>query len=262
MTDNQNIDLGKAFRLKQLREKETKTQSEFGLRIGSNQSSIGKMENAKRAIGPHVEYKILKEFNINPEWWHTGIGEMFINKAKEPNAIDLGLLDGDYEEHTTKSGNTHIIKSDGNYLLKVKFVPHKAYAGYLAGWNDTEFLQDLPLITTHVKNFHYGTYRAFEVRGDSMDCDKKYAIEDGDLVIGRKLPKDKWCYKLHIHNVKEWVIVHDGGIIIKHISKHDVENGIITCVSYNEDKHLYPDFDLNLSEVYELFSVVKSERAR
>lgn len=262
MTDNQGIDEAVGLRLKELRKKLGLSQADFAQKIGSDQSHIGKMEKGKRPIGNNVEYKILNEFSVNPDWWQSGLGEIFVNKAKEPNALDLGLLDGDYEEYTTKSGNQHLIKSDGNYLLKVKFVPHKAYAGYLAGWNDTEFLQDLPLITTHVKDFHYGTYRAFEVRGDSMDCDKKYAIEEGDLVIGRKLTKDKWCYKLHIHDVKEWVIVHDGGIIIKHISKHDVENGIITCVSYNENKQLYPDFDLNLSEVYELFSVVKSERMR
>lgn len=187
---------------------------------------------------------------------------MLAKENIESNAIDLGFIDGDYETFTSKNGNEYSVISDNNYLLTVKLVSQKAYAGYLAGFSQAEYLKELPSLQTSVKNFHNGTYRAFEVKGDSMDCDKKYAIQEGDIAIGRQLHQEMWKYKLHIHDYKEWIIVHDGGIIIKHISAHDVENGVIHCVSYNDDKMIYPDFDLNLKDVYELYNVIKIEKFR
>jgi transcriptional regulator with XRE-family HTH domain len=178
------------------------------------------------------------------------------------NGTDLGPLYGDFETHTTKSGNEYSIVSDGNHRLTVKFVEQRAYAGYLAGWSDPVFIDTLPSTIITVKKFHTGTYRVFEVSGDSMDYNGKYAIQDGDSVIAHKVDRDLWKSKLHIRTWREWVIVHDEGIIIKHIVHHDVENCIVTCRSYNEDKDIYADFDLNLDDVYELYNVVKVEKNR
>lgn len=181
----------------------------------------------------------------------------------DSNAIDRGPLEGEFETYTTKSGNEYHIVSDGNHRLSVKYVEQVAYAGYLAGWADPVYLDTLPSTIITVKKFHTGTYRVFEVSGDSMDYDGKRAIEPGDSVVAHKVDNDLWFRsKLHIHDWKEWVIVHDEGIIVKQITKHDVEAGVISCRSYNPDKNIYPDFDLSLDRVYELYNVVKIEKNR
>ncbi|MCK8490434.1 MULTISPECIES: hypothetical protein [Spirosoma] len=95
-----------------------------------------------------------------------------------------------------------------------------------------------------------------------MDNDRKDAISAGDIVIGRNVARHLWKSKLHIHRFPDFVIVHQDGIVIKRIVRHDVENGIIDCVSLNEDKKFYPDYSMKLSEVYELYNIVKQEKSR
>ncbi len=59
------------------------------------------------------------------------------------------------------------ITVDANNRENVELVSQKASAGYLAGYQDPEFVKDLPKISLPVlpKN---RTYRAFEIQGDSM----------------------------------------------------------------------------------------------
>ncbi|MET7253632.1 hypothetical protein [Dyadobacter fermentans] len=181
---------------------------------------------------------------------------------KRANAKDKGDYHPEDGERYIRRTNEYVVVEEGNYRLKVKKVDQKAFAGYLAGWADPQYIESLPFTIVTVKEFHSGEYRSFEVSGDSMDYEGKRAIEDGDHVIGRRIEQDLWSSKLHIKQWREWVIVHDEGIVVKHIVKHDVENGIITCRSYNEDKIAYPDFDLHLDDVYELYNVVKVEKNR
>lgn len=198
----------------------------------------------------------IKNFNDETD------GALIKPLRKKANATDKGDLYPEDGERYIRRTNEYVVVEDGNYRLKVKKVDHKAFAGYLAGWADPVYIESLPFTIVTVKEFHSGEYRSFEVSGDSMDYEGKRAIEDGDHVIGRRIERDLWTSKLHIKQWREWVIVHDEGIVVKHIVKHDVDLGLITCRSYNEDKIAYPDFDLNLDEVYELYNVVKVEKNR
>lgn len=69
-----------------------------------------------------------------------------------------------------------------------------------------------------------------------------------------------WSSKLHIKTWPEWVIVHAEGIIIKHIIHHDVDNGVIICLSYNDNKEINSDFELSLENVYEIYNIVKVKK--
>lgn len=226
----------------------------------SNNVTINKIINLKRNPYQATLDKIAKAFpDINPEWINTGNGAMLRAKHDTPsNAEEIFNSDTYYDKITTKSGNAHDIISPGNYRLSVKLVEPKAFAGYLSGYQEDEFIEDLPEIEIFVKEILHGTYRAFRVKGESMEGRTKRAIYDGDVVVGRSLDRQMWRSRLHTQDRLEWVIVHSGGIVIKHISSHDVEAGLITCVSYNDDKIVYPDFVLNLNDVYELYGVVKS----
>lgn len=145
--------------------------------------------------------------------------------------------------------------------LNVTFAPligQYAQAGYLAGFADPEYLEKQPVYVAK-KKYSGGNYVAFEIRGDSMDNDRRNAICNGDVVLGRELIKDYWTSKLHIPRV--FIIVHkEDGILIKEIIDHDVENGIITCHSYNTDKTRYPDFQVHLKDVRQLFYLKELSR--
>lgn len=150
--------------------------------------------------------------------------------------------------------------ADGSLIMQVPIITHRAYAGYLVGFADPEFFDDLDTIPLPVDKIHGGTYLAFEVTGDSMvnltSMDlAEQSIFPGRIAIGRDLPKEKWKYRLHTHNYDNWIVVHRSkGILIKQIVKHDVEEGKVTIHSLNPE---YQDEELSLKDIEQIFSVVQ-----
>jgi hypothetical protein len=110
---------------------------------------------------------------------------------------------------------------------------------------------------------HRGKYMSFEVAGDSMNSgDPKDAIIDGSVVTGRFIDPSLWNSRFHIHMWKDYVIVHNDGVIIKRITHHDVDKHIIACQSLNPDKDRYPDFQLDLAEVKQIFNIIGVYKVR
>jgi transcriptional regulator with XRE-family HTH domain len=177
----------------------------------------------------------------------------------EGNAFEVGSLSGGEIEYS-KSGNEFVPLGNGQFLMIVPLVEDYAQAGYTAGFSDTEFINELPRHSIVVTQKHKGKYRAFRVSGDSMNDDTAKAICDGDIATGREIEKIHWNSRFHLHKFTEYIIVHREGIIIKTIVQHNVEQGIIKCQSKNSDKERYPDFDINLKDVFEILNVVAIDR--
>ena len=149
---------------------------------------------------------------------------------------------------------------DGTMALRVPIVPARAYAGYMRGFADPEYYDDLEDILIGVDREPGGTYIGFEVVGDSMVCLDTLELADesifpGRIAIARDLPQENWKTRLHTHNYKNWVFVHKTeGILIKQIASHDIENGRVTIHSLNPK---YPDEVLLLSDMQQIFSVMQ-----
>ena len=142
------------------------------------------------------------------------------------------------------------------------FVSQRAYAGYLSGYADAEYVETLPTVAFPVDHAPQGNYLVFEVKGDSMDDGSHDSYLDGDLVLCREIRMDLWKdSKLHF-NKWDFIIVHKEGIIIKRIIDHCVENHTITIHSLNPDKNTYPDQEINLCEVRQILNVVSMMRPR
>ncbi len=62
----------------------------------------------------------------------------------------------------------------------IPFVPVKAAAGYLAGYADPEFIDELNTFTLPMLTG--GNYRAFEIVGDSM-----LPTPSGSVIVGEKI---------------------------------------------------------------------------
>lgn len=159
------------------------------------------------------------------------------------------------EGQMLKEGNiSNVIKKQYKNHIEVKIINTKAQAGYMDSYYSDEYLKDLPTILIEAEQEYKGNYLVFEVSGDSMEPE----YFEGDLVICREVQRHLWSYKLHI---KDWdfVIAHSTkGIVLKEITDHDVETGIITCHSLND---YYPDFKYNLKEVAFLYNVVEHRRS-
>src|SRR5690606_38332737 len=68
------------------------------------------------------------------------------------------------------------ITVDGDDKENIELVPIKASAGYLNGYADPEYIAELPKFSLPM--FRQGTYRAFEIKGDSM-----LPLQSGSVVI-------------------------------------------------------------------------------
>ncbi len=143
------------------------------------------------------------------------------------------------------------VKSGGNYMEKrrqmkmaaetqiIQFVPVKAAAGYLAGYADPEFLDELNTFTLPM--LAPGNYRAFEIVGDSM-----LPTPSGSVIVGEKVEdvEDVKANNTYI------VISKSEGIVYKRVMKNNRLKNKITLVSDNPQ---YSPYNVNTDEVVELW---------
>lgn len=111
----------------------------------------------------------------------------------------------------------------------IELVVQKAAAGYLTGFQDPEFIADLPKISMPLLPRNR-THRAFEIQGDSM-----LPILPGTIVFGE--------YVESIHDIKNGkcymlVTKHDG-IVFKRLFVFAQHAGNLLCVSDNQKYHPY-----------------------
>lgn len=122
----------------------------------------------------------------------------------------------------------------------IQLVPTKAAAGYTNGYADPEYLTDLP-------RFHLpvlpkgGSYRAFEISGDSM-----LPIVSGSIIIG------KYTEQLRdIRNGKTYVLVTQSeGVVYKRVFNYIEEKGKLFLVSDNKS---FSAYEMDPSQVLEIW---------
>ncbi len=236
--------------LKRAREEKELTQSQLGERIGIGMRQIQKYEK-----GQFPKEKTDPVRNIDKEL-KTNLYELiYANKAvSRSNA--KAIADPPSTEILASEGLIPL--PDGRFIMNTPLVNVKAYAGYLTSWGDEEYVSELPVHPIIVDKAHRGEYKSFEVTGDSMDDGSKKSIEDRSIVTGRRLDRSHWRNKLHLNKFSRFIIVAlDHGIVVKEITDHNTETGVITCHSLNSDKKQYPDFKLSLDRVIQIFNVVQ-----
>jgi len=258
MPVNQDENLSQRF--KEVRKTIGLGQAEFAKRANISQSQVSSVENGSRNITPAILIALEDAYNVNRKWVETGEGEMFFNKPRlEAEPLHLASDPNDFDN----DGSRFEELADGTLRMRIPVIPYKAHAqGYLRGFADPEYYEDLSVISIDVFKQHKGHYLAFEVKGESMTTLEpehfRQSIFDGVIVVGRELSKHQWKYKLHTHNYDAWVIVHNTkGILIKQIIDQNIDEGLITIHSLNPDKVAYPDEVLFLDDIEQIFNVVK-----
>lgn len=121
----------------------------------------------------------------------------------------------------------------------IEFVPVKAAAGYLGGYNDEEFIEELNTFTLPMLGT--GDYRAFEIAGDSM-----LPVESGSVIVGHKV--EGWE---EIKNNQAYIVVtQNEGIVYKRILKSNRTKNKLTLVSDNPH---YEAYSLTLEAIMEMW---------
>lgn len=173
---------------------------------------------------------------LNQDWLLTGEGNMLVESI-ESNAEPL---------HNERRAG-------------VRLVSQYAYAGYLTGYGDSEYIDTLPTIDFTPDREMTGNWLAFEVKGDSMEDGSIDSYIEGEIVICREVERDYWKDSRLFINKRDFVIVHEEGVLIKRIIEHNVERHTITIHSLNP---MYQDRVLDLAQVKQIFSIVESRKQR
>lgn len=218
-------------RIKQFTEYKGISVQQFEKTAGLSNATVSKMgDNARQSTLDKISNAYPE---LNMAWLRIGIGDM-INES-----------------------DARVYLNDRR--AKVPLVSQYAQAGYLVGYNSPEYMNQLPTIDFTPDREMTGNYLAFEIKGDSMDDGSKQSYIEGEIVICREVEPYLWRdSKLHI-NRRDFVIVHEEGILIKRIIAHDVPNHTITIHSLNP---MYPDREIDLAQVRQIFSVVESRMGR
>lgn len=222
--------------------------------------------NLKDRFIAYLEYKGIKKAVFEKD---AGFGNGFVDKMG--NNTRTSTLDR-ISNYCPDLNISWLRTGEGNMLKTTEanpFTPHAragiplvsqyAYAGYLGGYGDPEYVGTLPTIDFTPDREMTGNWLAFEVKGDSMDNGSKESYVEGEIVICREVEREYWRDSRLFINKRDFVIVHEEGILIKRITEHNLDTHTITIHSLNP---MYPDRTLNLEHVKQIFSIVESRVQR
>ncbi|OUR94799.1 XRE family transcriptional regulator [Flavobacteriales bacterium 34_180_T64] len=129
------------------------------------------------------------------------------------------------------------VNEDNEDLIEI--VPTKASAGYLAGYADPEYIEQLQKIK--LPFLPTGTHRAFPIKGDSM-----LPVKDGSFIVAR--------YVEDLSDVKNGrtyiVLTKNDGLVYKRVY-NQIENG--QSLRLSSDNKLYEPYEVPIQEVLELW---------
>ncbi|MGZ3881664.1 MAG: XRE family transcriptional regulator [Flavisolibacter sp.] len=126
-----------------------------------------------------------------------------------------------------------------NGRTDIPFVPIKAAAGYLAGYGDPEFIDELNTFTLPM--LAGGDYRAFEIVGDSM-----MPTPSGSVIVGEKVQSLE-----EVKSNQTYIVVSKtDGIVYKRIMKNNKQKNKMTLVSDNPS---YQPYTVNADDIVEVW---------
>ena len=169
-------------------------------------------------------------------------------------SIDL-LLSVD----TRKTDVSDLLKLENNRLIlpiqvdqigenRIELVTQKVKAGYLNGFADPEYIEQLQQIS--LPFLGSGKYRGFPVEGDSMP-----PHQDGDIIVGRYVEGLG-----EVLDGKTYIfITRSEGMVYKRLNKNNK-----TALVLASDNYFYPPYEVKASHILEIWeyqcSIARSDK--
>src|SRR5690554_2563468 len=139
-----------------------------------------------------------------------------------------------------------LVDPDNENLIEV--VPAKAIAGYLSGYDDPEYIEQLQKIK--LPFLPTGTHRAFPIKGDSM-----LTVKDGAFVVAKFMDDI-----LDIKNGRTYVVLtKDDGLVYKRIYNQENDASSLLLSSDNKTYQPYVISKENILEVWEFTCCINTQ---
>lgn len=227
-----NISMSQSFagkNLKYLRKQRGFTQEEFAVELGIKRSLLGAYEEERAEPRIEVLEKISDGFQVSLD----------------------ALLRSDLSENS----QTYLQKRQQQKLVAehnlISFVPIKAAAGYLTGYAEDVFIDELNTFTLPMLGA--GQFRAFEIVGDSM-----LPTPSGSIIVGEKVESVN-----DVKNNQTYVVVSRAeGIVFKRLIKNKADKNQLTLVSDNPSFQPYQMNAVDMLELWQAQMVISKVTAQ
>lgn len=212
--------------LKYLRKKKGYTQQQYADLMEIKRSLIGAYEEDRAEPKYELLKKIAEHFDLTiDEFINETINDSWKPKPKSQGS-NLRVLS---------------ISVDQNDNENIELVPVKASAGYLNGFSDPQYIQNLPKFQLPLAALRQGTFRAFEIMGDSM-----LPIQPGSVIIGEYM--DNWN---EVKTGDTYVIISKNeGVVYKRAGNRFKENKELKLIS---DNKVYDAYSIDADDILEIW---------
>lgn len=245
-----SVDIHK--RISRIRRELDLTQKQFAEELSVSQAYISSLEKGKREVSANIVRSLMRQYKISSDWLMTGEGSMTIGNeattrapsevtATSPQRLPATVQNVDYV--TGNREKVLEVTVNEQHEPNIVLVPVKAQAGYAANRVEREYLQDLPAFQLPINHFRNGTFRAFEVSGDSMQP----TMYNNDIVVCRYVSDWRW-----IRDHELYVVVMPEDVLVKRVRNEILTRERITLIS---DNSFYPPMNVPATEVREIWQV-------
>jgi hypothetical protein len=182
----------------------------------------------KRNVPVELIKRAADQYHINTNYLFSGEGDMFETKSKGRNVF------------------THVVVTDMLDRNRIVHVPVAAHAGYRDNLTEPVFVQDLPTFSLPQNILREGSYRSFEVAGDSMDP----TLQAGDKVIGAMVEPQFWEQGIKDNMIHVLITYHD--VVVKRVYNFIGSEGMLELHS---DNSFHKPYHLPVEELREAWVV-------
>ena len=225
-----------ARKLMEIRKNLGLNQEDFARKIGYSREVVSKIENRKMEPSKWFVEAVLT-FQNNHQFQQSGRDVKIIGKSSQGTTSYL------QQRQQQKNLPSPIL---------IPLVGIKAQAGYVKGFEQTDFLETLekyflpPGVNSKGLEWSY-----FEVDGDSMEP----TLSAGDILLTSLLPQEDWN---EIKNFGVYIILTDQQLLVKRVFRQNQKQWIL--ISDNEAA--YPQVSLDLSNVKQVWSFRRHIRSK
>lgn len=172
--------------------------------------------------------KAVEVFHINANYLFAGNGSMFVIPGRDNDVRILTVVTNQYNEE------------------KIVHVPIPAQAGYITELAEPEFFDNLPTYSLPEYKYKTGTFRSFDIAGDSMDP----TLVEGDKVICSYLEPNYWAGSIKDGHV--YVVVTTADILVKRLRNNIGRHGNLELIS---DNPYYNSYHVPFGDIKEIWYV-------
>lgn len=200
-----------------------KSLRQFAMSVDYHPQNMNDIMKGKRDVTIDLIKNTIEVYQINPSYIFTGEGSPFLDEVSKAGEV------------APKKNKERILH-----------VPVSAHAGYVDQFQEEIFLEDLVSFSLPDYKFQHGTYRCFDIAGDSMEP----SLYAGDKVVCSQVDDNNFFSS--VRNNLVYVVVTDGSIVVKRAINKIRETGILTLIS---DNSFYDPFDVHIDEIREIWHV-------